>query len=329
MPILVEDKIQKAIEGCAPSQIAVAYIGKDWKTFIKHPEKLESIIISPTIGSNPFAIKELATVIGWSKIYFLDELHAKIYYGKNSAVVGSANLTHNGLSGNSLYELSVGIESKAELRDILKILNTLKRKSEKQYPTEKDKKNKIIELEKCWNNAISNRIFSEKTTSNISFSTFELLSDNQFYVVWYQPADCEYSEDVKAIESVLGEDIHFHQSDNVENNKWVLTWRITNDSKPYKRTPLNWLYIDEIFDNGVIDKDNDYKKCAFERSDKLKPIPPFKITKEVENAFKKAVIEKEIAEYLIQEQNEIFDLQYSFKGLPLLIEKMKSYITLN
>lgn len=328
MTILIEDNIHKAIEKCAPSHIAVAYIGKDWKAFVKHPEKLESIIVSPTIGSNPFAIKELASEIGWSKIYFLDGLHAKIYLGVNCAVVGSANLTHNGLSGDSLYELSVEITNKAELRDIQNTINKLMEKSEKHYPTENDKKNKIIELEKSWSKAISNGIFSDNSMNHFSFSNFELLSDDQFYIVWYQYSGCEYSEDIMAIKSLLGDDLHFHQSDNVETNKWALTWKITNKSKPHKLKHLQWLYIDEIFDNGIIDKDYDYTKCAFERNDKIKPTPPFKITKEVETAFKKAVIEKDIAKYLIQEQKEIFSLQYSFKGLPKLINKMKKYITL-
>jgi hypothetical protein len=326
MGIIIDNKIQKATEDCDPCQIAVAYIGKDWKKYIRYPEKLESIVLSPTIGSNPYAIRELAKIIGWSKVYFFDQLHAKIYFGKNSAVVGSANLTHNGLSGHSLFELSVEIKNKSDLQNIKKILKTLKNKSEKQYPTNAAKKNKIIELEKKWGNAIANGIFPKKITNDISFSTFELLSDKQFYVAWYQPTDCEYSEDIKAMKSVLGDDIHFRTSDNVEKNKWVLTWRITNKSKPNKKTPLSWLYIDEIFENGIVDKGYDYKKCAFERTDKLKPAPPFEITDEVEKAFKKAVTKTEIAKYLVQDQNDLFDLQYSFKGLPLLIKKMKDYI---
>lgn len=88
MKVLVEDEIRRTVIDCKPLRIAVAYIGVDWKTFIPDTSCLESIIVSPTIGSNPSAIADLVKQIGWEKVVFLDELHAKTYIGKNSAVIG-------------------------------------------------------------------------------------------------------------------------------------------------------------------------------------------------------------------------------------------------
>ncbi len=86
MKVLIENDIQEAVSGCKPSKIAVAYIGADWQTFIPDPSRLESIIVSPTIGSNPWAIADLVKQIGWEKVAFLDELHAKTYIKKRGHV---------------------------------------------------------------------------------------------------------------------------------------------------------------------------------------------------------------------------------------------------
>ena len=60
MNLIKSDETKKAIKECNPSRIAVAYIGKDWRDFI-NPKNIVEIIISPTLGSNPVAIQEIAT----------------------------------------------------------------------------------------------------------------------------------------------------------------------------------------------------------------------------------------------------------------------------
>ena len=54
--------------------------------------------------------------------------------------------------------------------------------------------------------------------------------------------------------------------------------------------------------------------------------PPFEITGEVANAFKKSVQERDIAKHLIQDERDVFNLAYSLKGIPSLISKMKEYM---
>lgn len=85
MKILVEGEIKKSIKRCNPSKIAVAYIGSDWNMFVQNIDHLSTVIVSPTIGSNPRAIMDIARKIGWENVHFLDELHAKnIYWRKIS-----------------------------------------------------------------------------------------------------------------------------------------------------------------------------------------------------------------------------------------------------
>lgn len=327
MKVLIENDIRKAVSDCKPSKIAVAYIGVDWQTFIPDASRLESIIVSPTIGSNPRAIADLVKQIGWEKVAFLDELHAKTYIGKSSAVIGSANLTRNGLGAEGLVELCVEINATESLKKINKAFEDLKKRAQDQYPTTVSKKSRLKELEQNWGAAIANRIFRNNKNNNIpAFVDFESLGDDHFYVLWYQPVNCKYSDDVKAIESFMDNDIHFASTDKVERNKWALVWRITDSNKPHKLEKPHWLYIHEIFENGVIDDGYEYPKCAIQRKDLDIPSPPFEITDEVVVAFKKAVQEKDIAEYLVQKDRDVFNLAYSLEGMHSLISKMKKYM---
>lgn len=274
MKILVDDGIQEAIGRCKPSKIAVAYIGADWNTFIPDADCLSAIIVSPTFGSNPRAIMDVAQHIGWEKVHFLDELHAKIYIGSSSAVIGSANLTNNGLSGEGLVELCVEVGAIEMLKKLDETFETLRRRAQKQYPTAEFKRARIRELEIVWGAAIANRIIRNKNNSAPAFSDYEPLGEDHFYVLWYQPDECEYSDDVKAIKSLMVDDIHFASDDKVEKNKWALVWRITSSNTPHKLVKPHWLYIHEVFENGVVDEGYEYPKCAIERKDLGVPPPP-------------------------------------------------------
>lgn len=326
MKILVEDEIRDAIVRCKPSKIAVAYIGADWKRFIDNATYLEAIIISPTFGSNPRAITDLVKKIGWEKIFFLDELHAKTYIGGKSAVIGSANLTRNGLDAESLIELCVEVNAEESLKKLNRAFDDMKRLALAQYPTTESKKSRLQELEKNWGAAIVNRIIRGDNRNRQSFVDFEPLGEGHFYVLWYQPVDCEYSEDVKAIQSLMTDEIHFSVDDEPEKNKWALVWCITASFMPYRTAKPHWLYIHEIFEDGVIDEGYKYPKCAIQRKDMEVPPPPFELTDDVVTAFKRALQEEDVAKYLIQDGEEIFSLADSSKGVSLLIGKMQEYM---
>lgn len=323
MNILMQSEIQKAIAHCKPLKIAVAYIGADWNTFIPNTHCLEAIIISPTFGTNPRAVIDLVRNIGWEKVFFLDSLHAKAYVGETSAVVGSANLTNNGLSGEGLVELCVEFNSNENLCKVNQFFANLMEDAQEQYPTIEKKKARLKELERTWDALIANGTIKRKQKIKRTFSEFELLGNDHFYVLWFQPVDCEYSEDVKAINSFMTDDIHFSKKDKVQKNKWALVWRITDSNKPHASVKPHWLYIHEVIENGVIDEDYDYPKCAIQRNDMEVPSPPFELMPKIVSTFKVAIQEKKIAKYLIQENRDIFSLSYSQTGVPLLLEKMK------
>ena len=94
MKILSGGDIAKEVKSINPQYIAVGYIGKDWHRYIDI-EFVKEIIVSPTIGSNPFAIESIVKEIGFENVYFLDELHAKLYIGSDRYAFGSFNLSAN------------------------------------------------------------------------------------------------------------------------------------------------------------------------------------------------------------------------------------------
>jgi hypothetical protein len=326
MKILLEQSIQKGVRDCRPTKIAVAYIGSSWRSFLPDPENLDAVIISPTLGTNPSAVITLSREIGWDKLFFLDELHAKIYIGPRFAVLGSSNLTNNGLSGQGLTEACVEVQSTASLRKLNEFFDNLMARAQEQYPTTDHKKNRLKELEHIWNAALSNGVVTNKRSAQVSLKEFELLGKDHFYVTWYQPGDYEYSNEIKQIKERVTDEMHFTDFDNVQKNKWILAWQITNSDTPNKVTRPYWIYIHDIFDTGIISKDYSYPKCAIQRTDLKRPPEPFELTSKVVDAFRKAIVEEDISRFLIQEDDKPFDLNFSFNGTPLLIERMKELL---
>lgn len=91
MKLISTAEVESTLENVRPTHIAVAFVGLDWKRYIDI-NVIEEMIVSPTIGTNPYAIQEIVNHIGWDKIHFLTNLHTKLYIGSNSAVFWRFNL---------------------------------------------------------------------------------------------------------------------------------------------------------------------------------------------------------------------------------------------
>ena len=145
------EEIQQAIWNLEPSRLAVAYIGRDYDRFIKH-EWIKQIILSPTRGSNPHAIQQLvdAEPIGWNRIQFIPRLHAKIYLGDAAAVVGSANLSKNGLGVEGLWETGIYVDEPAALDQIGLTFDLMLDQAQHDYPTPEIKEATLSALKEVW-----------------------------------------------------------------------------------------------------------------------------------------------------------------------------------
>ena len=313
MRILTKNKIHEAIRRCNPNKIAVAYIGADWNQYIQSPDALEAVIISPTFGTNPWAVRGLVKAIGWKKIFFLNELHAKLYLGRNSAVTGSANLTNNGLSGEKLVELCVEISDKDVVTEMVEIFDAIKNKAVKQYSDTQQKESKLIELEKVWCSAIANKIIPPVKTPDNKFVNFILPSNDYFYVSWCHGKASEHSDEVKKIEGKIKNEITFYKSEDIKLNKWILAWNMKKNETPSKNIHLHWIYIHDVYERGA--EGENYSKLIIQRNDKELPPHPFEITDEVTAVFKEVVVDPDIKKYLIQTYSG-FRLNKSIKGVP-------------
>ena len=80
MQLVSGASIKVGLREVMPTHVAAAYVGRDWRTYID-TQQLKEIVVSPTLGSNPYAIAEIAKDIGWENVHFLINLHAKIYLG--------------------------------------------------------------------------------------------------------------------------------------------------------------------------------------------------------------------------------------------------------
>jgi len=325
MKILTAQAIATEIKRCAPQKIAVAYLGSDWRSFIASPELLEYVILSPTFGTNPNAVSDLVREIGWEKIYFLDNLHAKVFLGAKRAVTGSANLTRNGLSGEVLTELCVCLSSQKSLLSLEKHLERWHKDARKQYPTTEAKKARLLKLTDLWSQALTQSLIKPDVKSDMQFRDFKLLGNDHFYVTYWQDADCEYSPEVERIEHLIANYVSFAADDVVQKNRWVLSWNMTEKLIPSKRVKPCWLYIHELVENGIIDE-TDYPTCAIQRKDLNLPPKPFELTSEVIDAFRHATVSPELESYFIQ-KDEIFTVKRSLGGLPKLLDAMRIELT--
>lgn len=153
--LVTSHEIREALSDIKPKQVAVAYVGSGWSKFV-NANRLKEIRVSPTLGSNPKAIEELMNAIGYENVYFLDELHAKIYLDKNAAVIGSCNLSDNAMGDGGLLECAVLIDESEHIKTPHDTFDGYKNVAKEKYPTRKEKIEKLRKLLKdsdavAWN----------------------------------------------------------------------------------------------------------------------------------------------------------------------------------
>jgi hypothetical protein len=304
MKILNGSKIHQAIMAVKPTHIAVAYVGADWRSYVGASLPTE-IIISPTLGTYPPAIEEIAEELGWDNVHLLPELHAKIYLGEEGAIVGSSNLTKNGLSGVILEEACVLLGDDDPLQDLRELYTSLKERACQRFPTEEAKRGEVKRLMQEWRRAVSEKLIAAPHTTSSSLIEFKLSDNNAFHVVWYVPGadvNLDYaaikSADPELTESVIKEWMNFLEEDrHVQAGQWLLLWPARNDGQPNLRVPPKWMYVHSVVSDAV--DENSYPKVALERSDKERGgHPPFYIGKEEVAAIREVLSSGEFPELL-------------------------------
>lgn len=283
--------IQMALNDLAPNRIAVAYVGADWSQYI-NTEKLQEIVLSPTLGSNPFAIQAIVDKLGWDNVHFLDNLHTKLYLGERAAALGSFNLTRNGLSAQGLEEAGCLIQDLDHLTQLRALFDGYKLNASAAYPTTQDKEAQLTALRLLWSKAVREGVVDDAspTPSLPAFLPFA----NDVYIVWMVNEAAEYNEEVVNTSIIQGS-MNFLQDDPIEPGKWLLCWAAREDGYPNRACNPYWLYIDEIYPAGA--QNTIYPQLAVQRNDKQRLPEPFTLSKSVVAALRDVLASEHFPEF--------------------------------
>lgn len=285
--------IKRTLREVSPISIAVAYVGIDWSTYID-ASTLKEVILSPTIGSNPVAISQLVDKLGWENIYFLDNLHSKVYLGATQAAVGSFNLTANGLSAVGLQEAGYLISEPDAIARLQDLLAEYKALAATAYPTTLLKSKRLTELRAIWDRAIKTGAIRNDSKSGDILDYVSTPGDPDVYVccTW---GDLKYSAQVIS-PSTISQSLSFLDTDEIKPDRWILCWAAKDDGYPNKRCDPYWLHIDEVLKDGAID--TKYTQIAIQRKDRLFLNYPFELTPPTVEALRAVLTSDEFPEFL-------------------------------
>ena len=292
MKLIHGASIKGALREVSPVSIAVAYVGIDWSSYIE-TTTLRDIVLSPTIGTNPRAIAQLADRLGWDNVHFLDNLHAKIYLGAQSAAVGSFNLTANGLSAEGLEEAGFVISDRGTLAELRTLLETYKAQASLAYPTIQDKVDRLAELRDLWDRAIKTGTVRNDSNER-EISEYTPVATDEVYVccVW---GEAEYSDEVIS-PSTIHDVVAFDENDEVKSDRWILCWHCDDKGNPDDSRQPYWLHIDEVVSNGAVHEQ--YTKLAIERTDRHPLHPPFELSENTVRALHTVLRSRQFPEFL-------------------------------
>ncbi|MBU6993505.1 phospholipase D family protein [Ferrovum myxofaciens] len=334
--IISGEEIKKTLKNeVQPEYIAVAYVGIDWEDYIADGvAKLKEIIVSPTFGSNPRAIRQLVDKLGWDKVHFLKQLHAKIYIGEKLAAIGSFNLTKNGLGAETddLEEAGVLLSDLESVKELADLYKGFEIKAKRQFPTTEGKKKALAELEHFWNLAISNDVL-RKDNTNSSLANYEPLTDTDFYVCGYlnngewdeEVVKAEFQEpSFSSFKEKLQDYISFRESDNIKEGSWVLSWKQNKDGQPNQNGAPRWIYIHKIVQKGLIGEDHPYTKVAIELKHKKIPPPPFDIGANEKEAIKKVLRLDKFNVFRTSSNEGEWSVEDTFKHLKEFVSSVKN-----
>lgn len=338
MHIVKNRDLLKKYKQVNPITIATAFIGRDFVKFFRYPKNvknIQKIVISSAFVNDPEAIKILIEEIGWEKIFFNKKLHSKIYIGRNSALVTSANLTRNGFYEQGLLEIGILIDSKEDLKELESIVNSYI--DPQQTKTEKLKIFNAIsdKFSKLPKNKLRNGI----KIKNKSFKTFYENKDYRFYnnkikFVWWDTYLKKLGLKKEISLNFLWENYNFQdlikldsEKQKVSENDWLLCYKLKTENSKYEyhknaKDKLEWLHLNKILKKISV---TEYKDIGLENKNNIN-IRPFNIDYKFRNAFKELIESKKYKNYFMPNRNDIVLKMSSKKFSEILTFLYKKYI---
>ncbi|QQR68375.1 MAG: phospholipase D family protein [Alphaproteobacteria bacterium] len=250
---------------------AVAFWGFGAEKMFEATQEARIICNLKSGGTNPAVIDVLRKRKGLD-VKQCDTLHAKVYIGKDRAVVASANASANGL-GLEGSEQAKWVEAGVLLDPVDKIVTEWFKKEweEAREITDKD----IREAKENWKK-------HKRGKPSVSFADFRWESfDDMPLVTWYGNSDWE--ADKKAIKRAVGvyDEWSVENSIEVEGKederhlsigRWVLTWERTKSARGLPK--LTWVFLGDLVRDGFVYK-GESKARSMVLADKNRPSDPF------------------------------------------------------
>lgn len=171
--------------------MAVAFWGEGAEKLLSTPGKKIRIVCNLTSGGTNPAVIELIRQMSGVEVMHSDRLHAKVIIGKNKAIIGSANMSANGLNleGAEIegwQEAGLQIDSPVQLKDIRAWFK-------KQWGKAQPITNEMLALaHKRWESRRRERIFQGgESQSLMDLSESELKERNIVVALWRTPRSRE------------------------------------------------------------------------------------------------------------------------------------------
>lgn len=277
-----------AVAGENRARCAVAFWGKGAETRVGDNARI--ICNLKMGGTNPWVIKKLMKQLGSDCVRQHDSLHAKVYLGRESAIITSANSSANGLGfeGKASYWREAGVRV-TELSNVERWFEWLWER-ESRAITNADLK----AAKATWKNRQRN------LPTLPTFENFDVEQSRMPWPIYYVDSNWEYEEEnIKnqgfTLDESLSERIdngpELEHEDDIElmRDRWFLYWAARSNGRPAKRINLFWTHVgSQIIRGGFLMEEEKKPSDVLLASEEQPPIP-FGIDSNFEDAFRQTI----------------------------------------
>jgi hypothetical protein len=291
----------------------VAYVGINADKYLPNPKGIQIFCCPEPGATSPEGIRKLLKRKAIVK--FSDGLHSKVYWSTSGCVITSANISDRALGCHPQQEAGVLINSNDLNIDRLiaeanpyDITNSMMDDLTRQ----ERKIKKLLKIKK-----------TNKNTKRQFMEWYESPYRESWKIGWWSDSELEVSQSAKKVcvanyNTNEPKEILNLSKNQASADDWLLTFE-TTDGKIKK---IEWMYIDFISKVDSTDKGAYEEAYPFQAIQVHKlthyPQPPFHISREFINAFKKAA-----KKYGVEKIENARDLTPPTKLIDLTIQNLK------
>lgn len=286
-------RLRDTLSDVRPTHVAVAYLGYGWDNYLD-VSALEEIVVSPTLGSFPYALDNLldaAEEYGFA-VHFQPDLHAKLFIGSDACLIGSANLSRNGFSGG-LREAGVYLPGMESVKQARSVFDQLKNGAVTNRGKQRDM---VRNLVATWQKARRQGLLPNEDGDRPDSTILDWkLGVERVLLAWYDADVVTTSLNEEQIRQAVPEigsndpSRYFTdfstlaENDDVRAGDWLIMWAAKENGLPDQRYNPYWLRVDQVIPNGTGEDEAPYTQLAVtlpNDSESDKPeTPPFKLDK--------------------------------------------------